>query len=236
MDRRVGKGTQPPTDRRDGKGSKSALDRARWQGLAATRRRRPYTFPGSTESDRIRRSFLAMALTHELKQPLNSLCLNVELLSRRLGRTDSCGADFSGPLQALTRVVERMSACMDTFVARAQPDPIPARPRDLRPIMIAAAQRVQAIASQTGVRIDVFPGMDLPSLPAHAHHLGIAFEALLGNAVLASQRGGTVSLSATREGDEVRIAVATTAAGCRRRCFSGLPRLASPPAPARASV
>lgn len=183
-----------------------SAERSRTAGKAARRTTAP---PAADKLDaaEVRRTFLAMALTHELKQPLNSLNLNAELLSKRLAKIPGVVVDVAGPLQALGRVVDRVAGCLEAYYGCVQPEAVPSRPIDLRPILEEAAARAAAIARRAGVRVVARVPDGLPRLPAHARQLGVALDALLDNAVLASRPGTEVVLEALADREEVRVSV-----------------------------
>lgn len=177
---------------------------------AAPRSRRRSTSPPSAdarEREQIRRTFLAMALTHELKQPLNSLNLNAELLAKRLDKFPGAMADVAGPLQALSRVVDRVTGCLDAYYQAVAPEPVPSRPTDLKPILQGAIERATPIARRANVRLVTRVPGSLPKLPAHAGQLAVALDALLENAIQASKPGAEVAVEADADRDEVRISV-----------------------------
>lgn len=163
------------------------------------------------ERERIRRSFLAMALAHEIKQPLNSLNLNAELLSKRLAKLASA-PDVASPLAALLRVVDRVAGCVESFYVRVQPDPVPMTPTQVVPILEAALQRAEAPARKAGVRLRLEAPTLMP-IPVHPDQMALALDALLENAIQASPRGAEVLVSAVAGEDEVRISIADRGEG-----------------------
>lgn len=159
------------------------------------------------ERDTMRRAFLAMALSHEVKQPLNSLNLNVELLAKRLARGALSGAEAAGPLEALGRLADRITACVDTFCDHVRPEPVPEKPVALDPLLAAAVARAARSARGRGVKVVLEVEGALVPVPAHAGQIGLALDEVLGNAVAASARGQVVTLRAMRKADEVRISI-----------------------------
>jgi len=146
--------------------------------------------------ERIRREFLCMALCHELKQPLHTLNLNVELISKRLGAAAEA-PEISGPLQAFGRVVERVNGTLDAFGLRTLPPPIGSELHDVRAILEQAAERarVQVIAPP------------LPRIACSPEALDYALDALIDNALRASRPGGEIVLNARADKDEILIDV-----------------------------
>ncbi len=171
------------------------------------RKTRKVVDPGEEERERISRSFLALALSHELKQPLNALALNGDLLTRRLAKLGAAAADAQAPLESICKVVDRVNDCLESFLPHVAPDPPPDQPLDLLPVIEGAAARARAIARRLGVRVVEEVQGDLPKLAVHPVQLGVALDSLLDNALRACRRGGAVTLRAHAEDDELRIEI-----------------------------
>lgn len=159
------------------------------------------------ERERIYRSFLALALAHELKQPLNALALNSDLLQRRLAKLGSAATETRGPVESISKVVDRVNDCLEAFLPHVSPDPPPDRPIDLLPVVEGAAARARHAARRVGVRVlEEVPGQ-LPLLSVHPVQLGVALDGLLDNALRASRRAGRVILRVQAEDDDLRLSV-----------------------------
>jgi signal transduction histidine kinase len=176
--------------------------------------RRRSEVPAASDRDHIRRSFLGLALCHELKQPLHSLNLNLELLSKRLGKVGQGGetGDLAGPMGALGRVVDRINDCLDAFVSRSMPDSIAASPRPLVPILEEAVERARDRAHRAGVQL-FLRASELPEVSLNGDQIAVALDALLDNAIRATKSGGEVLVSAVHSEDDVRIEITDRGTG-----------------------
>ncbi len=174
--------------------------------MTARRRSESSTPPLAADRDQIRRAFLGLALCHELKQPLHSLNLNLELLAKRLAKVPAEMADVEGPMQALGRVVDRINDCLDSFASRSLPESTSTKPIDLRPVLEQAVERVGDRARAAGVNV-VLRAAALPALAASPEQIAVAIDALLDNAIRASAPGGEIVLTAMPADDDIRIEV-----------------------------
>jgi signal transduction histidine kinase len=169
------------------------------------------------ERERIRAGFLAAALCHELKQPLHSLNINVELLGRRLEKAAG-DVGVAAPLNALGRAVDRISDCIDAYGVRVLPEPIEASV-DVVSVIEQAAERAREAGANITVRVDG----PLPEIPGSAVQLGVALEALLDNAMRASRPGAGITMRASRGEDDVQLEVIDSGFGMEpdvlRRAF-----------------
>jgi signal transduction histidine kinase len=177
-------------------------------------RRRSDGAPAASDRDHIRRSFLGLALCHELKQPLHSLNLNLELLTKRVDKIAHGGeaADLGGPMGALGRVVDRINDCLDAFASRSMPDAVPPAARPLPPLLEEAVERVRDRARRAGVQV-LLRASELPDVPVHGDQIVVAVEALLDNAIRATPAGGEVLVSAAHADDDVRIEITDRGSG-----------------------
>ncbi len=172
----------------------------------------PAAGPSVMERDAIRRAFLALAMAHEIKQPLHSLNLNIELLAKRLAKA-KIAADVGAPLEALGRVVDRINGCLEAVGPRLVPEPVEPTPRDLRPHLTAAEQRAATQARRAGVKLAVETATGLARVPVNAAQLAVALDALLTNAIQASGKGDTVTVRAAASNGHVAISVVDTGEG-----------------------
>jgi signal transduction histidine kinase len=177
-------------------------------------RRRGEGGVAASDRDHIRRSFLGLALCHELKQPLHSLNLNLELLTKRLGKAGNGegAADISGPMGALGRVVDRINDCLDAFASRSMPDGVSPATRPLMPILEDAVERARDRAKRAGVQI-FLRASELPEVPVNSDQIAVAVDALIDNAIRATKAGGEVLISAVHSEDDVRIEVTDRGTG-----------------------
>jgi len=159
------------------------------------------------ERERVRREFLAAALCHELKQPLHSMNINAELLGRRLEKA-AADVGVAAPLNALARAVDRVSACIDAYAARALPEPAPSDAVDVPSLLEGALDRAREAAERAGVLIVLDPKPALPAIPGSALQLGVAIDCLLDNAIHASSPGSSVSVHALLHDDALQIEIA----------------------------
>lgn len=161
------------------------------------------------ERERIRRAFLAAALCHELKQPLHSLNINVELLGRRLEKAAE-DVGVAAPMSALGRAVDRISDCIDAYGVRVLPEPISGGTVDVTALIEQAAEQARDAGGNVSVRM---ADSSLPEIPGSALQLGVALESLLDNAIRASRPAAGVVIRASRGADDVQIEVIDTGLG-----------------------
>jgi signal transduction histidine kinase len=143
-------------------------------------------------------------VAHEIRNPLNSLVLTLELLARRVRRGTATGDEIRDAIEE----VNRLEQILGRLLAFGGPKIESTAAQDLNPLLLRAVRVVHNQAQQKQVRIVLSPETG-PPLQAEVD--GLAVEQvlinLLLNAIDASSEGGTVTLSAATEPECIRIAV-----------------------------
>jgi signal transduction histidine kinase len=146
---------------------------------------------------------ISAQITHEIRNPLNSIGLNAELLSDELDRLERRGGEGDAAraagearalVQAIGREVDRLHAVTEEYLRFARlPKPVFAR-EDLNEIVAGLAEflRPELAAARVALQLDLAP--QLPAVRADEGQLRAAFLNLLRNSSEAMPRGGTVTL------------------------------------------
>jgi signal transduction histidine kinase len=140
-------------------------------------------------------------VAHEIRNPLNSMRLTLELLQRRLEK----GRAASGEAEAAIREVDRLDAILARLLAFGRPPLQDRHPQSVEPVLRQALAIVQEQARQRDVRLVC----ECPSLEADidAPQIGQVVVNLLLNAVEAAPDGSEVRVSAGVADGMVRVAV-----------------------------
>ena len=164
------------------------------------------------DADRKKDEFLAM-LSHELRNPLAPIGYAAEILKKQ----EPSPAQLAKAREVIDRQVRQMARLLDDLmdVSRITRGTISLRkqPVELAMIVNEAVEGSRPLIEQLGHTLRV----DIPSAPvtldADATRLAQVLMNLLNNAAKYTERGGTIELSATREGNSVLVAVKDTGVG-----------------------
>lgn len=146
------------------------------------------------------------ALVHELRTPLTALRGSLDLLAGAMPDGAEDAQEFT---DIASRNAVKLSALLDAVAVYARlrsPDaPLAVAPLDLALLLERAAERVQRIAEERGVTVEI----ELPAFDATANEdlLGDAVARLLFYAVRVTPKGGRVRASAENAGGRVVIRV-----------------------------
>lgn len=144
---------------------------------------------------------LAAGLAHEVRNPLNSATLQLQLLERRLERGKIDQESLSGTLTIVKSEIERLDAMVSDFLAFAKPRPITTEPSDLNELVRGVVQLVNLEAKDAGVGLNTELDPSLGSVPVDAQSIKQVVLNLVRNAIEASGSGGNITLT-TRPSNE----------------------------------
>jgi signal transduction histidine kinase len=155
---------------------------------------------------------LSSGIAHEVKNPLNSIQMNLQLLEEEAasGTTPEKLHTWIEPIQ---REIRRLERLVNDFLLFARPLTASAQPIRVKPVLDSIAGLVAEEARQRGVQLVVTVPEDLPVLTTDESLLRTALMNLVFNAVQALEGGGTVTLKALAEGAAVRFEVSDNGPG-----------------------
>ena len=156
---------------------------------------------------------LAAGLAHEVRNPLNSATLQLQVLRRRLAKGDA-RPDSLDPVAGLIEdEIRRLERLVDDFLSFARPRPLDLKPTGLAELCqgVLAFVGPEAMAAGVEVALDVAP--DVPAIQADAGRLRQVLQNLVRNALEAMPSGGRLSIRVRRAHRAVEIDVADAGVG-----------------------
>ena len=158
---------------------------------------------------------LASGLAHEIRNPLNSLNLNMQLLQEEMG---DCAPTPSGPrLLGITRSeISRLERLVTDFLSYAKPRPLDLEEVTATELLEAAEAMVVAEARSRDARIEIEDRTGGVGFRVDASQIRQLLLNLTHNALAATEDGSrepVVRLTAARHGGHVVITVQDNGAG-----------------------
>jgi len=153
------------------------------------------------EMERMKEEFVSI-VSHELRTPLTSIRGSLGLLaSGLLGNVSEKGRRMLDIAKNNTdRLVRLLNDILDIERMKSGQLELRKVECDVQDLMTESAEIMQAVADSTGVRLDIAPAPE--SLWVDPDRLMQVLTNLLGNAIKFSSKGGTVWLTAGKEGEE----------------------------------
>jgi signal transduction histidine kinase len=160
--------------------------------------------------ERVRRDLVAN-VSHELKTPISALHAHLENLLDGVERPEP------GTLQVMLAQSERLGRLVDQLLqlSRLESGDLPLRREEvaLSPLVARVISEIEVTRGRRDVELAQEVPEDLPLVFADAERVHQVLFNLLDNAVRLSPSGGRVSVSATRHGRTVEVAVRDTGPG-----------------------
>ncbi|MDQ3036566.1 MAG: ATP-binding protein [Myxococcota bacterium] len=147
---------------------------------------------------------MAALVTHEVRNPLSSIGLNVEVLAEELAAT---GPEVQAPLRAIQREIDRLTGITEEYLRLARLPAPRLEPEDLGVVAHEVARFLEREMNAAGCSIELSIEPPLPLVAVDENQLRQALLNLLRNARESMPQGGTIDVGARREGDGVEITV-----------------------------
>jgi signal transduction histidine kinase len=158
---------------------------------------------------------LGSGLAHEIRNPLNSMSINLQMLEEELQGVPALeGGEHVEMLRSIQGEIKRIAKLIDAFLQYARPVAPKFEVKDLNEVLNATARFLQADFRQSGIDLSLDLEPLLPSVELDESQLRQALLNILGNSRQVQPPGGSVRVS-TRAGlgGEVLIEVVDTGPG-----------------------
>jgi two-component system, sporulation sensor kinase E len=157
---------------------------------------------------------LAAGVAHEIKNPLGSMGIHLQLIRRKTGGRECVDAiDLEPHLAVIAEEVDRLNRIVVDFLFAVKPMDARLEDADLNAVVRDLIAFVRPEMDQAGVTLESDLADDLPALMLDVRFIKQALLNLLKNAVAAMSGGGRLRLETQRRGDEVQMRVIDTGSG-----------------------
>lgn len=151
----------------------------------------------------------AAAIAHDIRTPLTSVQMNVQMLRRKVALPADDMEHFDIALEELRRLDAHVRELLDY----AKPLALHRETVDARDVAEGAARTVAPLLAGRGQRLTCRHDPDVPPIAADPHRLRQVLCNLLDNAAHASPADAAIELVTRRDGDRVAIDVVDHGAG-----------------------
>jgi len=173
------------------------------------------------EQARLRRAESLAALTtltagvaHEIKNPLQSIGIHIQLIQKLLQGRKSLKRDQIEPyLKVINEEVDRLNRIVVDFLFTVRPMDAHLEKRDLNEIVRDLLDFMRFELEEAQVKGELLLAGNLPPLELDEKFLKQALLNMIQNAVSAMPGGGTLRVETVRQGDEVLLRISDTGVG-----------------------
>ena len=170
-------------------------------------------FHEARQATRARDEMLAI-VAHDLRNPLNTISMGAQLLEEVV---DTSRTLEHRQIQVIQRSVRRMTELIQDLldIKRIESGRLPVEPRqeDLGVLVREALEILRPQANARELVLSAELPHQLPPVMADPARVQQLISNLVGNAIKFTQHGGTITVRAELEGNEVLVAVTDTGAG-----------------------
>lgn len=156
---------------------------------------------------------MAAGVAHEIKNPLASMSIHLQLMKRQLQGECADPEDFREPLGILEEETERLNTIVSDYLFTVRPLDSRPQPSDLNALIVDLVQFLKYEAEEARVRVVQILDDTLPGVSLDEGSMKRALLNLVKNALAAMPDGGELRLQTRREGEEVILEVSDTGTG-----------------------
>ena len=157
---------------------------------------------------------LSTEIAHQMRDPLNLMSLNLEMLQEELVRTNTVlKPEVADILSAMEKTVKSLSDISENCLQFARlPRPV-MRPDNLIKLLDEILGATQPAFSRTGITCTTDLASEVPEIPFDRRQIRFALENIIQNAREVMPSGGRLRISLTAENGTVNVAIADTGSG-----------------------
>jgi signal transduction histidine kinase len=157
---------------------------------------------------------LAASLAHEVRNPLNSINLQLVLLSRRIAKlAEGKRGELESLIETTRREITRLDGLVEEFLSLSSIDRLSLSENDLDEVSHEVLELLAPMAKQRGVVIQEKFAGGLPRLRIDREKIKQVLINLIRNGVEAMPEGGSLVVSTQTADDLITIQVADTGSG-----------------------
>ena len=165
---------------------------------------------------------LAAGVAHEIKNPLGSLSIHVQLIQKMLDANrgeDAFFGQIDKYLKVVNEEVDRLNAIVVDFLFAVRPMNADLRRGNINEFINELTEFVSLELKASKIKIILNLGNDLPLIDFDPGLMKMAMLNLVKNAAAAMTDGGKLTITTDGTGGEVRISVADTGIGIPEENF-----------------
>lgn len=156
---------------------------------------------------------LAAGVAHEIKNPLGSIAIHVQLIERMLRDSRDDVSEVRRYLDVIDEEVQRLNRIVVDFLFSVRPMDTELRERDLNEVIRDLITFVSHEVDQAGISLVDRLDPHLPLLRLDDRYLKQALLNIVKNAIAAMPDGGTMTVTTELRGDEVLLRFSDTGVG-----------------------
>lgn len=157
---------------------------------------------------------LAAGVAHEIKNPLGSIGIHIQLIQKALSRKDDVDADsIENYIGIINEEVERLNKIVVNFLFAVRPMDTQLEDGELNDVIEEILSFVGVELEEHGIELVAELSDRLPRIQLDEKYLKQAVLNIIKNSISAMPDGGTLRVSTEQRGDEVLLSIGDTGIG-----------------------
>ncbi|MDA3956948.1 ATP-binding protein [Oceanispirochaeta sp.] len=157
---------------------------------------------------------MAASVAHEIKNPLGSISIYLQLMQKSLNTdSESCRTDLEDYLSIISEEVERLNSIVVDYLFAVRPMDTHPIPTSINSIIEELITFVQYELMEAGIKVEEYPGKDLPLLNLDEKLIKQALLNIIKNALAAMENGGTLTIRTYEKDNMVHMRIQDTGIG-----------------------
>jgi len=157
---------------------------------------------------------LAAGVAHEIKNPLGSMGIHLQLIQKKITGKDCIESkDIGQHLDVISEEVDRLNRIVVDFLFAVKPMDTRLEDGEVNRVIEELLDFVQPELDQAGVKIESSLSASLPLLRIDMRYIKQALLNLIKNAMAAMPNGGVLKVETRRTGDDVLVRISDTGTG-----------------------
>ena len=153
-------------------------------------------------------------LAHELRNPLSTINLNLQLLKEDWQNAESTREKKTlKKIEVIHAETHRLQEILDDFLRFVRIDNLALEPRDVNALLDEIVSFMETENRASGIDVIRFHDYNLPRCPIDANFMKQALLNILLNARQAIEKDGQIMVRTSREGDWLKIEITDTGPG-----------------------
>ena len=156
---------------------------------------------------------LAAGVAHEIRNPLTSMSIHLQLIQRALGGGDTLPDEIGESLNTMTEEIQRLNKIVVDFLFAVRPMNSNLREGDINDVLRHLLAFLRPELSASGIEVVEKLASRLPPAQLDERLLREALLNIVKNAKAAMPAGGTLTVGTVLEGERICITVRDTGTG-----------------------
>ena len=151
---------------------------------------------------------MTAGMAHEIKNPLGSIGIHIQLMQKALKRDDDCEKDFfEKNLNIISEEVERLNGIVVDFLFAVRPMDVSLKDRCIECLINESLELVKPELAEEGVELELSIENDIPMLQIDDKLMKQAILNIIKNAINAMPGGGHLAINLFRDGENVVLVI-----------------------------